>query len=780
MSDLIPKMPDSVVRGITLNNQHMDLFEIIDDNSKSEEQKRKAVVLYLQESKKNKENKKGIGQLVSIYVDYTKEKLHLTEEEKEKLITTIKENINSVFDRNAFVKVLAGNGLDNAEEINSTLMEATDSFLNRIKEGITDFIITNDNGQIDEKKTYNKVKAFYDYVLSSDENGRRNFNRINFDDIAAPTGYMAIQNDFTRPKKLEKAMDFCKRHDFTGKINSAFFYMHSHYPSNPALKTREDIINYYMRYFKNISKDIQNSNVKSYDIFNEFVYRDQPQLLDNGEIQYGERHNGMHALLSVEDFCNIAKKARQMMPNVEFLYNDDGWDTPEKREGIFREIEKIKSNEDYEGQLVNSIGMQFHTSINRDYNEIRKAVQECKRRFPNLNINITELDISEKIDGFDYEHASNDELQAAARISNYRKKQMMNEVKKLASEGEISELTLWSQSDEMCFKGKDSKASLIGYDSTRNLYFGKGIEITRGEQENYEKDLEIVLRNILLKTAKDFKSNDIEAYKKVISKYMPEVLDYFEKNLDEVMNILKNQKSEPVQDFNLHTHTMRCGHADNFAEDFEYVNEALKAGMKRIAFTDHVPFPKGLGIEPNARMQYEEIEDYFASIEYLKREYEGIIDVESGFEFEYDSKFEDHLLSLKNRSDLMILGQHFVRQSDGNKKYISYGSTDEDLDKYANNIITAMEKGLPDIIAHPDLFMRGRKQWGAKEIEISKKICDAAVRFGIPLEINMGELPKNKASIKENLQEDEAIRVIAEKTKVPNKKFWEIAQAARL
>ena len=231
---------------------------------------------------------------------------------------------------------MAENGYQNPEQLNDTFMEAADVVMNRTKEGITGFLVYDETGEIDEDKSFEKVKAFYSHVISGE------YNRINFDDIASPTSYMAIQPDLVRPRKLKQALAFCNNHNLSAKINSAFFYMHSHYPQSVALNSREDLIKYYETYFKSISEVIDSSSVESYDIFNEFVYRNQPQVVQTEEgekIQYGERHNGIHSILTTEDFCNLVKKFREANPNLEFVYNDDGWEIQEKREGIFRKIE---------------------------------------------------------------------------------------------------------------------------------------------------------------------------------------------------------------------------------------------------------------------------------------------------------------------------------------------------------------------------------------------------------------------------------------------------------
>ena len=40
---------------------------------------------------------------------------------------------------------------------------------------------------------------------------------------------------------------------------------------------------------------------------------------------------------------------------------------------------------------------------------------------------------------------------------------------------------------------------------------------------------------------------------------------------------------------NLHTHTVRCGHA--VGTDEEYVLAAIAAGFTKLGFSDHNPFP---------------------------------------------------------------------------------------------------------------------------------------------------------------------------------------------
>ena len=51
---------------------------------------------------------------------------------------------------------------------------------------------------------------------------------------------------------------------------------------------------------------------------------------------------------------------------------------------------------------------------------------------------------------------------------------------------------------------------------------------------------------------------------------------------------------------NYHTHTTRCGHA--VGEDREYVETAIRRGLKVLGFSDHVPMPFPDGRESRFRV----------------------------------------------------------------------------------------------------------------------------------------------------------------------------------
>lgn len=218
-----------------------------------------------------------------------------------------------------------------------------------------------------------------------------------------------------------------------------------------------------------------------------------------------------------------------------------------------------------------------------------------------------------------------------------------------------------------------------------------------------------------------------------------------------------------MQKFNYHTHTRRCGHADNNMTDEDFVKLFIKKGFTKIAFTDHCPEKEEIDHRANKRMKYFEKDEYINSIKSLKERYKDKIEIETGFEIEYLPGQEENLFELKKETDKLILGQHFIYDENNNLKFTRRQEySDEDALKYAEYIKIAIEKGLPDIIAHPDVYMLSRKKFTEADEKVAHIICDTAEKHGIPIEINLSE-PN--------------VLAIGERKDIiyPCKEFWKIA-----
>ena len=233
-----------------------------------------------------------------------------------------------------------------------------------------------------------------------------------------------------------------------------------------------------------------------------------------------------------------------------------------------------------------------------------------------------------------------------------------------------------------------------------------------------------------------------------------------------------------MQDYNYHSHTYRCMHSDQDMSDEEYIKDYIEMGFKKIAITDHCPEKNVIDTRPRVRMTYEQRKEYLQSIKDLKEKYKNQIEIKVGYEVEYLPGEEKNIQELKDETDIIVLGQHFIY--DKNKELRILGKcdyTDEELVEYAKYIEKAMKLNIPDIIAHPDLYMQRRKEFGEVETEVANMICKAAEKYKIPLEINLNNIFQrtyNENRILNNLPLEEQRKKLIN-VQYPRKEFWEIA-----
>lgn len=215
-----------------------------------------------------------------------------------------------------------------------------------------------------------------------------------------------------------------------------------------------------------------------------------------------------------------------------------------------------------------------------------------------------------------------------------------------------------------------------------------------------------------------------------------------------------------MQEFNYHTHTLRCHHA--VGSDEEYILCAIKAGFKILGFSDHAPFSRHFD---DYRMEICELPEYLATLNQLKVQYQDKIEIRIGFEFEYFEEYIEDIRKLRAVSDYLILGQHnrefagldFARQC-----------TDDDLLSYTSSVIAAMESGLVDIVAHPDYFMLGRDHWNENCERAASQIAEASKKYQIPLELNLNGVRYGKHEINHEMR-----------FAYPFREFWEIVEQAQ-
>ena len=185
---------------------------------------------------------------------------------------------------------------------------------------------------------------------------------------------------------------------------------------------------------------------------------------------------------------------------------------------------------------------------------------------------------------------------------------------------------------------------------------------------------------------------------------------------------------------NYHTHTSRCGHASG--QDEEYVLSAIDGGLKTLGFSDHTPYLFPEGHRSSFRMLPQALADYTASVRHLQEKYRGQISIHLGVEAEYyPAHFVDTVAMLRDAGvEYMLLAQHFC----GNEYDAVYNARptvrEEDLRRYCDQIIAALDTGLFTYLAHPDLinFVGEEKVYG----QHMRRLCRAVKGCGLPLEYN--------------------------------------------
>lgn len=210
---------------------------------------------------------------------------------------------------------------------------------------------------------------------------------------------------------------------------------------------------------------------------------------------------------------------------------------------------------------------------------------------------------------------------------------------------------------------------------------------------------------------------------------------------------------------NYHTHCSYCGHASGRAED--YAEEAVRKGLTRLGFSDHLPFPED---EYGSGMPYRELEDYLQEISILKENFSGKLKIFCGFEGEFLGKqwrYYEKLLS-RNECDYLILGQHFYERKNGEMGYAYRMEDTAQYEEYAENMVEAMKTGYFSLAAHPDMFFVNDLPWDIHCDRACDILVEGAARYHFPLEFNANGLRKGKRMYGEG-----------ERYQYPYGKFWD-------
>lgn len=213
--------------------------------------------------------------------------------------------------------------------------------------------------------------------------------------------------------------------------------------------------------------------------------------------------------------------------------------------------------------------------------------------------------------------------------------------------------------------------------------------------------------------------------------------------------------------YSLHNHTYRCKHARGTEE--EMIQQAIADGYEIFGLSDHMPY---LHDDTGNRMDYEEKDEYLATINELKIKYQDQITVLRGFETEYQAELDHELreLFIKKQIDYLVLGQHFHSVYDI-YTYYALKRDSRVIKEYVDRCIEAFESGLFLFIAHPSLPFMNIRKFDKVCVEESKRLIQAAMDNHIYLEYNAGGVRKSLAK-----------KLTRKKYRYPQYDFWQIVK----
>ncbi|MBQ3085280.1 MAG: histidinol-phosphatase [Clostridia bacterium] len=206
---------------------------------------------------------------------------------------------------------------------------------------------------------------------------------------------------------------------------------------------------------------------------------------------------------------------------------------------------------------------------------------------------------------------------------------------------------------------------------------------------------------------------------------------------------------------NYHTHTFRCHHG--YGCEWEYVEKAIKGGIKIFGFADHAPYHFPNGYYSRMRMSPEDLPDYIATVERMKKLYGDRIEILCGLEAEYYPELFPRFLEMLRENpgvEYLILGQHYYHNEYETGLHTSKPQAEEHLlANYVDQVLEGLATGRFLYLCHPGVC----HYTGDETIyrHHMRRLCREVRAMKIPMELNLqGHRAKNH---------------------YPSEKFWEIA-----
>lgn len=694
--------------GITLNGQDVDLINIMRANSIEELQEiiNNSFNLNIDLSKLDTINLETIKNYVfHSYQDFLVDKNTFFRDpdiSKKKIIQFLRENPNFTDEDIDLLADINSSTSSNNELINTIIDTFGEEKSLSIFKAIHRCVPIEKSGI---KKTY---KGAIQSLLSKIED---NYGSITID-AEAKYGNVTIQDGSFDFSGLDKAITLAKDLDKKVRLNALVFYMDCpeelyNLDANDENKTlvKNKLITYVDSITKHISKEYDDT-VRSIDVLNELFNR----FPLNGETPYKYRGN-------IEQLRNERGKVNDNIKAgwLKFLSIEDLCDVIAVARNNLPNVDFTYNDDNMEDpRKVDSLNKLLETIHNYENTHNIKLIDSIGTQMHiDSNVSVEDIDSSFKklselglpIEITEFDLVMNNLNGLTDKEIREKRQKRINEIYECIDRNkekcDIRGLTIWSKTDSQNFRLslENQKRIASGQEPITTLFGG-----------------------------------------------------YYTEGME------SKSKAKEIS-FNYHTHTMRCGHANNFS-DSEYIQSAKQAGLTTIGFSDHVPNTEFEYPDNKHRMDITDVDEYLTAIDSLRKENPDMT-ILSGFEAEYDPAKKEFLVGLRDKVDYLILGQHFLR--DGINKLDDKNNPDYPLE-YARQVCEAMDTGLFDMIAHPDIFMvqlnsiekkEDKKKFMKNAKEASRLICWKAKEMDIPLEINLSGLYKGN--------------------EYPNSIFWDIA-----
>ena len=577
--------------------------------------------------------------------------------------------------------------------------------------------------------TPEKVRAYYNHLFVPSNR----YDRVTVDNAGKYSGFVGIDGKTFTPHNMDRIVDFCEAHNMETKINTTLFY--------------NDFPKLYEAYLE--------SRVQRGEITEE----QKKEAIKDSLMRYAEEISSRYSgRVQTLDIFNELIYDGEMLEEPEYFTEEPTYHYRTKGWQKYLDLEDL-----CEMALICRNNMPDATFV---YNEMHLTVPEKRFAIIQMAKQIKKIEERYRKEGklFPGDGGIIDVIGLEGHLFT---SDSLDEIRKVFDDiaretglpMEISELDVARNGDNPLSESEIRKQKMI-----------------------FELINEMAKRPDVVALTSWSQSDDLSFMNvKCGRKVYPSVLDsdFQEKEFEKSQELSK-------QDFNFHTHTSLCGHAEGQME--EYVQKAIESGFSILGFSDHSPSPTG-DRNPHSQMSMTDFEEkYIPTLEALREKYRGQIDIKFGLEEEYlgDEVEEDPVMK-KYRDettphlDYLILGQHFALARDELGGLIKpyrkadHKSAHYPLD-YAMTVVEAIRSGKYALVAHPDLFLQARDSITPEERDTyeenvriaTEMICSEAAKHHIPLEVNLGGIGAVRKGIRK-LNEDGTYPY-------PVPYFWQVAQ----